>query len=461
MQKNEELIGKVISYGYNGEGIIKEEQITVFVPFCIVGETVKYKVLKVNKNIAYGKVIEIIESSPDRITPNCQIFSKCGGCQLQHIKYSEQLKLKEQLVADCFKKIAGLEVKVKPTIASDKIFEYRNKLQLPIRRENGQNQIGFYAPNSHRIVQTSECVLHEEWAKKIISVLKYYIEKVNLVCYNEIDKKGTLRHVVVRKIKNSFIIVLVTFSNLKNYEVFIEKIKEELGDVSVYINYNKNNNNVILGDKFSLVYGKGFITDNSLGVEYDVGPQSFVQINEDIKNKLYTDIKNFVGEDEQTTVIDAYSGVGLLTAIIAKGAKKAYGVEIVAEAVQSANNLAKRNGLEDKMTSICASCEEVLPDLIKNTDGKVKIVVDPPRKGVDINSLKAMRDSNASQIIYCSCSPQSLARDIGILLGTVDEQGRIVKNSNPNYEISSIQPYDMFPNTKHVESLVCLQRQTN
>lgn len=458
MQKNDELIGKVISYGYNGEGIIKEEQITVFVPFCIVGEIIKYKVLKVQKNIAYGKIIEIIQSSPDRILPKCQIFTKCGGCQLQHLKYSEQLKLKEQLVADCFKKIAGLDVKIKPTIASDKIFGYRNKLQLPIRRENGENQIGFYAPNSHRIIQTSECVLHEDWAQKIISSIKYYIEKANIVCYNEIDKKGSLRHLVVRKVKNSFIIVLVTATNLKNCEIFIDKVKEELGDVSVYINYNKNNNNVILGDKFSLIYGKGFITDNSLGIEYDVGPESFVQINEDIKNKLYLDIKNFIGDDEQTTVIDAYSGVGLLTAIMAKGAKRAYGVEIIAEAVQSANNLAKRNGLEGKMSSICASCEDVLPDLIKNTKGNVKIVVDPPRKGVDINSLKAMRESTASQIIYCSCSPQSLARDIGILLGTVDEQGRITKNATPKYEIASVQPYDMFPNTKHVESVVCLTR---
>ncbi len=458
MQKNEIHTGEVIAYGYNGEGIIKAEQITVFVPFCIVGEQVEYKVLKVKNNIAYGKVINILSPSIYRQVPLCSVFTKCGGCQLQHLSYLKQLELKEELVKDCFKKIAGLSVDVLPTIASPKEYGYRNKLQLPIRRENNQTQIGFYANNSHRIVEINGCPLHEEWAEKIIKCIKHYVEKANEFCYNELDKKGSLRHLVVRKINDEYIFVLVSAKPIKNSKLLIQILKENFTDFSLYLNENKKNDNVILGEKFTLLYGKGYITDNSFGIEYDVGAQSFVQINNEVKTKLYSDIKSLIGIDENTYVIDAYSGVGLLTAIIAKDVKKAYGVEIVAEAVESANNLAKRNGLTDKMTSYCGSCEDILPNLIKSVKGKVKIVVDPPRKGVDKNSLIAMRDSGAEEIIYCSCSPQTLARDIGILLETIDENGRIIKNDNPKYKIKSIQPYDMFPNTKHVETLVSLTK---
>ncbi len=459
MQKNEIYTGEVVAYGYNGEGIIKAEQITVFVPFCIVGETISYKILKVQKNIAYGKIVEIIKPSQYRQPPKCSVFTKCGGCQLQHLAYSEQLKLKEQLVRDCFKKIAGLEVEVNQTIASPLLYEYRNKLQLPIRREGETTQIGFYANNSHRIIEIDKCPLHENWAERIIKCLKQYIEKSGVICYNEKDNKGSLRHVVVRKINNEFIFVLVTTHKNIKIEILTDILRDNFDNFSLYINENKQNNNVILGDKFSLVYGKGFITDTVFGINFDVGAESFVQINNEVKNKLYSDIKALVGKDEDTFVIDAYSGVGLLTAIIAKDVKKAFGVEIVQEAVESANNLAKRNGLEDKMVSYCGKCEDILPNLIKSVKGKVKIVVDPPRKGVDKGSLIAMRDSQAEEIIYCSCSPQTLARDIGIILGTIDDNGRIINNPTPKYTITSIQPYDMFPNTKHVETIVSLCKQ--
>jgi len=459
MQKNEIYVGEVVAYGYNGEGIIKAEQITVFVPFCIVGEVVKYKILKVKNNIAYGKIVEIVNKSCFRQNPPCTVFTKCGGCQLQHLNYEKQLELKSNLVKDCFKKIAGLTVEVLPTIASPKIYEYRNKLQLPIRREGNFTQIGFYANNSHRVVEISSCPLHEDWAEKIISSIKKYIETANILCYNEIDNKGSLRHVVVRKVNNEFIIILVTAQKLVKTDILLDILKDNFTNFSLYINENKQNNNVILGDKFTLIYGKGFITDNCFGIEYDIGAESFLQINNEVKTKLYKDIKSLVGNDQNTFVIDAYSGVGLLTAIIAKDVKKTYGVEIISEAVESANKLAIRNNLEEKMTSYCGSCEDILPNLIKSLSGKVKIVVDPPRKGVDKNSLLAMRDSCAQEIIYCSCSPQTLARDIGILLGTIDDNGRIIENDNPKYQIKSIQPYDMFPNTKHVESVVCLKRQ--
>jgi len=457
MQKNEILTGVVTSIGYNGEGIIKENEYTVFVPFCITGEKVKYKILKVQKKLAYGKLIEVLTPSQYRVREICPVYTKCGGCQLQHLHYSKQLKLKSQIVKDCFKKICGVDISVPLTIKSDIDYGYRNKLQLPVRMVNNEVKIGFYATNSHRIIEIDDCPLHPSWAEKIITCFKEYISTCKIVCYNEEENCGSLRHIVVREIKGELLIVAVTFKPLKDIHILQEILQKYFKNFSLFINENLQNNNVILGEKFTLIYGKGYIKTTSLGISYNIGPESFVQVNSPVKTKLYNDIKR-LAQGEDSTVIDAYSGVGLLTAQLAKNVKRAYGIEIIKEAVDSANQLAEKNNLTDKMTSFCGKVEDILPDLIKNINGKLKIVIDPPRKGVDRNTLNVIKESGADSIIYCSCSPQTLARDIGYLLGTLDESGKIIKNFSTEYEISYVQPYDMFPQTKHVETLVCLTK---
>jgi len=457
MQKNEILTGIVTSLGYNGEGIIKEGEYTVFVPFTLVGEKVIYKVLKVHKNLVYGKLQEVLTPSQYRTRENCGVYTKCGGCQLQHLIYTKQLKFKSEMVEECFKKIAGIDIKVPLTVKSDLEYNYRNKLQLPVRRDKNGVQIGFYALNSHRIVEVDNCPLHPNWSSKIITAFKEYITKVNEFCYNEEDNKGSLRHIVVREIKDELIITAVVFNKLKNTDTLLEILKTYFKHFSLYINENKQNNNVILGDKFTLIHGKGYIKTCSGGINFNVGPESFLQINSSVKTKLYNDIKR-LAQGEDTTIIDAYSGVGQLTAQLAKRCNFAYGIEIIQEAVNSANDLALKNDLSHKTKAICGKVEDVLPNLLKEINTNLTVVVDPPRKGVDKQTLKAILNSGANKIIYCSCSPQTLARDVGILLGKVDENGKILKETNSLYQITYIQPYDMFPQTKHVESVVCLTK---
>lgn len=463
MKKNDEVIGIVTALGCNFEGIVKVDNVVCFVPYALTGEKIKFKVLKVNKNVAYCKLIEVLILADERIRPKCVNFTKCGGCSLQHLKYCEQLKVKSNLVKDCFLKIAGLDVDVKRTIKSDLCYEYRNKLQLPIRNTDKGDVIGFFAENSHRVVPTDNCVIQKEWHLKIIECFKNFISDYKVSCYNEESKKGELRHVVVRSVDESLLIVaVVNGSRLSHCDKLIKSLENYFSDFSFFINENTCDGNVILGDKFTCLRGNEKIAVKEFGIEYSIGAQSFMQVNDGVKTKLYTDVVKALNLNENSTVIDAYSGAGLMTALLAKNCKKAIGIEIVKEAVASADELADNNGLTDKMINVCAACEDVLPDIIsKERSGgeDVSIVLDPPRKGCDKKVLQAVLAAKPSVIVYVSCSPQTLARDVGILTGLLRYEGNELKKSHENngvYEVTSVQPYDMFPQTKHVETLVVL-----
>ena len=469
MKKNDEVIGVVTALGCNYEGIVKINDTVCFVPFALVGEKVTFKVLKVSKTkegyIAFCKLIEVLTPADERVRPQCKYFRKCGGCALQHLKYKEQLKAKTQTVKDCFRKIAGITLNPKNAVKSDLEYAYRNKLQLPIRNTKDGNFLGFFAENSHRLVPITECAIQKEWSTKIIEVFNEFISKYNVSCYNDETKQGLLRHVVVRSVDKSLIIcTVINGTELPYADKLIELLGQKFMKFSFYVNENVSDNNVILGDKFTLLYGADKVNTEEFGIKYSIGAQSFMQVNDGVKSRLYSDVVKALELDANTVVIDAYSGAGLMTALFAKNAKKAIGIEIVAEAVESANNLAKANGLTNKMVNICAPCEVELPRVInevKNGNDKVAVVLDPPRKGCDYNVLQAVLSAKPDKIVYVSCSPQTLARDVGILTGTLAYDGNELKKvlePNGEYEICSAQAYDMFPQTKHVETLVCLVR---
>ena len=467
MKKNDEVTGVVTALGCNFEGIVKVDNTVCFIPFALLGEKITFKVLKVNKNVAYCKLLEVLTPADERVRPLCKVFSKCGGCLLQHIKYKEQLKFKTNVVKDCFKKIAGLEVNVKNTVKSDAEYNYRNKLQLPVRTTDKGNLIGFFAENSHRIVPITECSIQKEWNTQIIEIFNDFIHKYNVSCYNEETKTGELRHIVVRSVEKTLIIVAVVNGNtLTNYDKLISMLQQRFMKFSFFINENTGDSNVILGNNFTLLYGEEKVNVEEFGIKYSIGAQSFMQVNDGVKSKLYLDVIKLLDLDSETTVIDAYSGAGLMTAMFATRAKKSIGIEIVQEAVNSANELAKQNGLVGKMTNYCAPCEDVLPKIIETqrliTD-KISVVLDPPRKGCDRKVLEAILKSKPDKIVYISCSPQTLARDVGILTGSLYYDGKELKkaqNFNSEYQITHAQPYDMFPQTKHVETLVCLSKKT-
>ncbi len=467
MRKNDELIGNVSAIGSNMEGIVRIENFVCFVPFALIGEKIKFKVLKVTKNIAFCKLLEVLTPAEQRVRPRCRVYGKCGGCQLQHLRYKDQLKLKTTTVKDCLKKIAGIDYEVLPCVKSDLEYEYRNKLQLPIRNDNGEVKIGFFAQNSHRIVEVLECPIQNSWCSDIISAIKEFITENKISCYDEFSGEGLIRHVVVRKVDLSLIItIVINGKSLPNYQELIRVLSLKFKKFSLFINENTESNNVILGDKFTLLFGEQSYYTEEFGIKYPVNVQSFMQVNNYVKSKLYSSVIDLINADQNTVVIDAYCGAGLMTAMLAKNAKMAYGIEIIREAVDAGNELAKQNGLESKVKNICAPCEEELPKLIaklKAENDKISVVLDPPRKGCDKKVLDAILTANPDKIVYVSCSPQTLARDLGVLTGTLIYDGNELKKStnvDAVYQIEKVQPYDMFPQTKHVETVVCLTKIT-
>lgn len=466
MKKNEEYIGVVTALGSNGEGIIKDNGLITFIPYAIEGEKVRYKILKVNKNIAFGKLLEVITPSQDRIAPICPVFNRCGGCQIQHINYKKQLEIKRQTVEDCFRKIAFSNVSVNMAIACEKEFGYRNKLQLPVAFNGNETVIGFYAENTHRVVPIDDCPINPKWTKNIICAFKQYITEFAVKGYDGERHAGELREITAKEIQGNLIITAVFLDkNIRGKDRLVEILKSRLSEnFSLYFNINGSRSNVIYGEEFILYYGASDYIANVDGIKCKFGVQSFMQVNDEMRSKLYQKVKENLKADENTTVIDAYSGAGLMTALLSKTANKAIGIEIVSEAVDCANDLAKLNGLENKITNHNGACEHLLPSIIekeKKAGSNIAVVLDPPRKGCDLAVINAVKDSGADRIVYVSCLPSSLARDVGLLIGTLEhEDGKIIKAENVDgkYQIESVTPLDMFPQTKHVETLCVLSR---
>ena len=471
IEKNDIVCAVTEAIGSNGEGIIKHEGITFFVPACLPGEKVRFKVLKVKGNIGYGKVEEILTPAEERVREKCPVFSRCGGCCLQHLEYSAQLMHKATVVKDALRKIAGLKTFVPTAIKSDAPYAYRNKLQIPVGVDkDGNNVIGFYAEHSHRIVPINACAIHPEWTERLIAIIKQYMRDCVVKGYDEENKTGSIRHVVAREIGGKYIVTLVTAKReLPNLPYLIGMLTESLHQFSLYLNFNDEDTNVIFGKEFQLVHGMGFFEAEEQGICYEAGPQTFLQINENVRGKLYRDaLKTVCGEGGEV-VIDAYSGGGLLTAMIAKKAKRVYGIELEPEASRCADALKEKNGL-DNMINICGYVEDHLTKVMEKEKGeKVRLILDPPRAGIARSVTKALLASGIERLTLISCNPATLARDLGILTGKLieNEEGELVKN--PAYEgledgetltgyysIEKIQPYDMFPQTKHVETLVQL-----
>lgn len=468
MKKNDFITAEIQDIGASGEGIARYNGTTVFVPFALVREKAKIKILKVKGSVAFGKVEQILQTSEQRVQPQCPHFTKCGGCNVQHASYQTQLEFKTQTVSNCLKKIAFLSVDVPTCIPSPKQWEYRNKLQLPIRQQKGQTQLGFFREASHDVIAINSCPLHGEWATKIIDCTKRFIDQTATSCYNETTKKGTLKHLVVREVNGELLVVLVINATaLKCVDKYVQILDPNFEKYSLYINENTADTNVIFGKKFTRVKGSGKIALSEFGINYEIGAESFMQVNAEQKHNLYQAVFDCANIDQNTVVIDGYSGAGVLTAMLAKQAKKAFGVEIIAEATESAKALAEQNGLQDKMQAICADCADVLPQIIKeckHSGQNTVLVLDPPRKGVDKSIINAIRENLPDKIIYVSCSPQSLARDLGLILGTLQStEIGVIKAEVPktNYSLCHIQPFDMFPQTKHVETLAVLERKNH
>ncbi len=471
-KKNDIVCGVVDAIGSGGEGVIKHEGITFFVPACLPQEKVRFTVLKIKDKIGYGKLEEVLTPAEERARAKCPVFLRCGGCTLQHMSYPMQLDHKRGVVKDALRKIGGIHADVLPTVKSDLPYGYRNKLQLPIGVDkDGNTVIGFYAERSHRIVPVNACAIHPAWAEKLIAIIRRYMSECAVKGYDEMTKTGALRHIVAREIGGKFIFTLVTAKlPLRGIEHLVALLSEAFETFSLYLNLNNLDTNVILGKEFQLVHGIGVFDAQEQGVTYEAGPATFLQVNENVRGKLYAAaLDSVVGEGDEV-VIDAYSGGGLLTAMIAKKAKRAYGIEIEEEAVRCADSLKQKNGLTN-MTNICGRVEDELPTVLEKEKGeKLRLILDPPRAGIARSVAFALLASGIEKMTIISCNPATLARDLGILTGRlIEKDGELVKNPayagveqgetlNGYYEIERVQPFDMFPQTKHIETLACLTR---
>jgi 23S rRNA (uracil1939-C5)-methyltransferase len=328
--------------------------------------------------------------------------------------------------------------------------------------KNGETVIGFYAERSHRIVPTDDCAIHPDWAKKLIAAVKQYAYECRVRGYDELTKKGSLRHLVARELNGKFIVTLVSATDkLPNLEYFCSLLDGIFKEYTLWLNINKTDTNVILGEKFNLIKGEGFFDAEEKGILYSAGPQTFIQVNANVRGKLYDAALNEALKEEREVVIDAYSGGGLLTAMLAKRVEKVYGIELEREAVACADTLKEKNGLQN-MTNICGKVEEKIFDALEREQGKkLGLILDPPRAGIHRSVLEALKKSGIPRLVLISCNPATLARDLGILTGNLQEvDGVLVQGDGKGeYEIESIQPYDMFPQTKHVETIVCLRKQ--
>ena len=472
-EKNDIICAVVDAMGSSGEGIIKLDGVTFFVPACLPQEKVRFQVLKIKGNIGYGKLLEVLTPAEERARAKCPVFLRCGGCSLQHLEYQQQLIHKSGVVKDTLRKIGGISVSVPVAVKSDYPYGYRNKLQMPIGVDaQGNTVIGFYAERSHRIVPVSACAIHPEWAEQLIAIIKRYANECAVKGYDEEKRTGALRHIVAREMGGNFIFTLVSAKRaLPNLGYLKDLLGEKFHSFSLYLNFNDSDTNVIFGKEFQLIHGKRVFEVEEFGICYEAGPVTFLQVNENVRIKLYKDALKTVTGDGDEVVIDAYSGGGLLTAMIAKKAKRVYGIELEEEASRCADALKDKNGLKN-MTNICGAVEDKIFGVLEAEKGeKLRLILDPPRAGIARSVVKALLASGIEKLTLISCNPATLARDLGILTGRLieNENGELLKN--PAYErvgesdtldgyyaIERIQPYDMFPQTKHIETLVVLDR---
>ncbi len=462
MEKNDILKVTCSALGTQGEGIARSEDGTVlFIPCLLPGERAQVRVLKVKGNIAYARIEDLLTPAEMRVRPKCAVFGKCGGCQLQHLKYHMQLKFKTGVVKDALRKIAGLDLPVAACERSEKEYAYRNKLQLPVGQRGGENVVGFFAERSHRIVPTQACPLHADWAEGLIRALLGFMEKCGLDGYDEETGQGQIRHIVVRELRKKYIVTLVTtVPELKGIDYLFFLLDKVFPEYSFWLNVNDKPTNVIFGEEFRLLKGPGFYDCQDGGLTYEVGPRTFVQVNENVRGKLYDRALSFA--DEGDTVIDCYAGGGLLTAKFAKKCRKAYGIEIVPEAHDCAEKLKTDNALGERMENLCGKVEDLLAGVLEREPDAL-VVLDPPRAGVARGVLELLIRKNVGRIVMISCDPATLARDVGILTGAlIEKDGALVKAEVPAglYSVTCVEPFDMFPQTKHVETLVFLSKKS-
>ena len=438
--------GEIIDFTHEGKGVLKYDNLIVFVNGGLIGDIVKVKISKIKKNFAIASLIKIIKPSKDRVNLDFNISESRGGIPLIEYRYTKQLEWKKNKVKEDLAKIAGLlNIKINDTIGMDDPFRYRNHTQIPVGENNGDIVLGFYEINSNNIVDMKGSILQAKLGDQIMDIIRNWMEEHKIKSYNRKSRKGTIRHIGIRVNKDEeAMLIIVTASNNLNYEKELIKDLRRANVVSIYQNINKGINSGTYGKKYRKIYGEDTLLDYIGDCKFHLSPNSFFQVNSSQAEVLCNQAIDYLDLNKEDIVYDLYSGIGTISLYIASKAKEVYGIEIVAEAVEDANKNAKINNISNTQF-LSGKAEEIFPQLIKKGIKGNKVIVDPPRKGCGKEVLEAIVGLSPERIVYVSCNPSTMARDIRYL-------------ANDGYKILEVQPVDMFPHTAHVESVVLISK---
>jgi 23S rRNA (uracil1939-C5)-methyltransferase len=448
VEKNRNYIVDITGLSSEGLGVARIEGFTVFVEGALPKEQAEIKIVKVLKNYAFGKLLRTLKTAACRIEPSCGVVKRCGGCQLQHMSYEAQLQYKTQQVKDALERIGGLNgVAVHDTIGMEDPWRYRNKAQFPVGMD-GDVMIGFYANRSHEIIDTPQCSIQDAVNDNVIQTVREFIKKYDISVYDENTGKGIIRHIVTRKgFKTGEVMVCIVINgdSLPCGKALVEMLRARTdGLKSVVVNINKKKTNVILGERNIVIFGEEAIYDYIGEFKFRISPLSFFQVNPVQTEVLYGKALEYADLKGDETVFDAYCGIGTISLFLSRKAKKVYGIEIVPQAINNAKENARLNGVKN-VEFLVGESEIVIPELYRKGIKADVIVVDPPRKGCDEKLLEVITEMSPEKVVYVSCNPATLARDLKYL-------------SERGYEVREVQPVDMFPQTSHVETVCLMSR---
>lgn len=456
INKNDEFELEIDDIGTEGEGIAHIDGYALFIKDAIPGDVVRVKVIKAKKNYGYGRLVEIVKPSKDRVQPVCPVARQCGGCQIQHLAYDAQLAYKENKIKNCLVRLGKfpkeqIDEIMEPLMGMEEPYHYRNKAQFPVgRNKEGELVTGFYASRTHSIIPATHCAIQDKRNEEILNAVLEFMKEFGIEPYDEGTHTGLVRHILTRVGYHTgeiMVCLVLNGKNLPHQDVFVERLAKIDGMKSISINVNREKTNVILGNKVKTLWGTDYIVDSIGTIQYQISPLSFYQVNPVQTQKLYQTALDYAGLTGNEIVWDLYCGIGTISLFLAKQAKMVYGVEIVPEAIADANRNKEFNQIKNVEFFVGAS-ETVLPEKYRESGGKMSadvIVVDPPRKGCEVSLLQTILDMGPQRVVYVSCDPATLARDLRFLC-------------DGGYELKKVRGCDMFGHSGHVETVVQLVR---
>ena len=449
LTKNELYEAVITDYTAEGQGVAHVEGCAVFVPNAIAGERVRLRIEKAQKTWAAGKIVEILEKSPHRVNRACPVAKLCGGCDFWHMDYDEETRLKAERVKTCLNRIGGQQLTQVPILAAPDCRSYRNKAQYPVAVKKGRAYAGFFRAGTHQVVENRRCLILPEESDRVKDAVMDYVNQYRVSVYDEQRHTGLLRHIYVRRggVSGQILVCLVVNGQaIPRPQALIERLVKIPGFATLVLSENTKKGNAVLGDTFQTLYGPGYIEDTLCGLNFRLSPRSFYQVNHHQAQRLYQAAISLAGITKEDTVLDLYCGVGTITLAMAAAAGRVIGVEVIPQAVEDARDNARRNGI-DNAEFFCGDAGQAALELERQGIRADVIVVDPPRKGLNADTIEALSRFAPRRIVYVSCDPATLARDVALL----NEKG---------YTLQSAQAADLFPRCAHVESVVTLSRKT-